>query len=37
MFTEEMVRDSPNPSKIMIDEYPDFTYENNENKYYHLK
>ena len=27
MFTEEIVKDSPNPSKIMIDEYPDFTYE----------
>jgi len=28
MFTEEIVKDSPNPSKILIDEYPDFTYEN---------
>ena len=27
MFTDEMVKDSPNPSKSNIDEYPDFTYD----------
>jgi len=27
MFTEELLKDSPNPSKANIDEYPDFTYD----------